>query len=80
MNLIKHIANILALWTIPYIFVLFFMTITAFAFTYSDAVTSGPFIVFSTLYYIISLMMYFIMSDEPEFHKMQLFKTNKWVD
>ena len=80
MNLLKHIANILALWTIPYIFVLFFMLITAFAFTYEEAVTSAPFIIISTIYYIMSLLMYFVLSDEPEFHKLQLFKTSKWVD
>jgi hypothetical protein len=75
MNLIKHIANLLALWTIPYLIVLFFLLVTGFAFIYQDAISSTPFIIVYTLYFIMMFIMYTSIDDKdaPTF---QLFKTN----
>ncbi len=75
MNLIKHIANLLALWTIPYIMVLFFLVITGFSFTYQDAITSVPFILTYVLYFIMMFIMY-ISVDEKESKSITLFKIN----
>ena len=75
MNLIKHIANLLALWTIPFVFVLFFMIITGFAFTYNQSITSGPFVVMNTIYSISILMVYITLGHEEDFDSIKLFKT-----
>lgn len=74
MNLFKHIANILALWTIPYVIVLFFMVITGFAFTYNEAILSEVFIVISFFYNLLSLITYMAMGDD--FDSIKVFKTN----
>jgi ABC-type multidrug transport system permease subunit len=76
MNLIKHIANILALWTIPYVIVLFFMLVTGFAFTYSEAVHSGVFIVLTSFYCIIIAVAYAVYDNENQRdNTFKLFKT-----
>ncbi len=76
MNLIKHIANLLALWTIPYIIVLFFMLVSGFAFTYNGAVTSTQFIVLEFFYSIIMLCTYAVHhSDNGKDDTFKLFKT-----
>jgi hypothetical protein len=75
MNLIKHIANLLALWTIPYILVLFFLLVSGFAFVYHDAVSSGPFIFTYSIYFIMILVLY-MAGDEEDFDGIKLFKTN----
>lgn len=75
MNLIKHIANILALWTIPFVFVLFFMLLTGFAFTYNQAVTSQTFAVIYTVYAGSMLIGYMILSDDEDAQSLKLFKT-----
>lgn len=75
MNLIKHIANLLALWTIPFVFVLFFMVITGLSFTYRQAIASEVFIILSVIYYVISLIVY-MSCDDNEFQSIKLFKTN----
>jgi predicted membrane-bound mannosyltransferase len=66
MNLIKHIANVLALWTIPFVIILFFMLITGFSFTYYAAVTSEEFIVFNFFYCIITLITYAVHNKHNE--------------
>ena len=76
MNLFKHIANLLALWTIPYVIVLFFMVITGFAFTYSEVVHSEVFIVISFFYNLLTLITYMAMGDDEGFDSIKLFKTN----
>jgi glucan phosphoethanolaminetransferase (alkaline phosphatase superfamily) len=76
MNLFKHIANLLALWTIPYVIVLFFMVITGFAFTYNEAILSEAFIVISFFYNLLTLIMYMAMGDDEGFDSIKLFKTN----
>jgi len=75
MNLIKHIANLLALWTIPYIIVLFFLLVSGFAFIYNDCVSSTPFIFVYSIYFIIMFIMY-MSCNETEADSFQLFKTN----
>lgn len=76
MNLIKHLANIFALWTIPYVIVLFFMLITGFSFTYSEAVRSEVFIVITFFYYVLSFITYVALEDDKGFDSVKLFKTN----
>jgi hypothetical protein len=75
MNLIKHLANIFALWTIPYVIVLFFMLITGFAFTYSEAVRSEVFIVVSFFYNVLSFITYVALGHDEEFDSIKVFKT-----
>lgn len=76
MNLIKHIANVLALWTIPYVFVLFFMLVTGFAFTYGEAIHSQVFIVLTFFYCIIVFIAYAVYNAENERdNTFKLFKT-----
>lgn len=75
MNLIKHIANILALWTIPFVIVLFFILVTGFGFTYSEAINSEVFIVMNTIYSISILLGYMILSGEEDCEGIKLFKT-----
>ena len=75
MNLIKHIANLLALWTIPYIIVLFFLLVSGFAFTYNEAITSVPFIMMYVLYFIMMFIIY-MTSNEEDCDSFQLFKIN----
>ena len=74
MNLIKHIANLLALWTIPYIIVLFFLLVSGFAFTYVEAVSSGPFLFSYTVYFIIAFMVYCISDGEEAADHVRIFK------
>lgn len=76
MNLIKHIANILALWTIPFVIVLFFMLVSGFAFTYYAAVTSTQFIVINFFYCIIMLCAYTVHhNDNERDNTFKVFKT-----
>jgi hypothetical protein len=75
MNLIKHIANLLALWTVPYIIVLFFLLVTGFAFVYQDAITSTPYIIAYAFYFIMMSILY-MTGDEKDFDSIKLFKIN----
>ncbi len=75
MNLIKHIANLLALWTIPYIIVLFFLLITGFAFAYQDAICSTPYII-SYAFYFIMMSIVYMSGDDKDFESIKLFKIN----
>ena len=75
MNLIKHIANLLALWTIPYVIVLFFLLVSGFAFTYNEAITSVPFIMMYVLYFIMMFIIYMTCNEE-ESDSFNLFKIN----
>jgi hypothetical protein len=75
MNLIKHIANLLALWTIPYVMVLFFLLVSGFAFTYNAAVSSTAFIFVYSIYLIMMFIIY-MTANEEESDSFKLFKTN----
>ena len=76
MKLIKHIANLLAIWTLPFIGLLFFMFITGFAFTYSDGIRTVGFIILTTIHSIVWLVMYIAYHNTTEIDTMKLFKTN----
>ena len=73
MNLFKHIANLLALWTIPFIIVLFFLLVSGFAFTYSDCVSNTVFVFVYSIYYIMMFIIY-MAGEEKEFESIKLFK------
>jgi len=75
MNLIKHIANLLALWTIPYVMVLFFMLVSGFAFTYNSCVSSTAFVFVYSIYLIMMFIIY-MTANEEESDSFKLFKTN----
>ena len=75
MNLIKHLANLLALWTIPFVFVLFFMLVSGFAFTYNDAITAPLFIIVYVFYFMMMAILY-MTGDEKDFDSIKLFKIN----
>jgi hypothetical protein len=75
MNLFKHIANLLALWTIPFIIVLFFLLVSGFAFTYNDAVSSTVFVFVYSIYYIMMFIIY-MAGEEKDFESIKLFKIN----
>lgn len=75
MNLIKHVANLLALWTIPFVFVLFFMLITGFGFTYSEGINSEVFIVMNTIYSLSMAIAYMIFHDDEDCKGIKMFKT-----
>ena len=75
MNLIKHIANLLALWTIPYIMVLFFILVSGFTFRYNDCVSSTPFIFVYSIYFIMMFVLYMTFNEE-EADSFKIFKTN----
>lgn len=75
MNLIKHLINLMFLWTIPYVIVLFFMLITGFAFTYSEGIHSDVFVVISTFYSIVMLMAYLVGNSEEDFNHLKILKT-----
>lgn len=74
MNLIKHIANLLALWTIPYLIVLFFLLVSGFAFVYQDAICSTPYIITYSFYFIMMFIVY-MSGDDKDFESIKLFKT-----
>ena len=75
MNLIKHIANLLALWAIPYIIVLFFLLVSGFAFVYQDAVSSTAYIVSYAFYFMMMFIIY-ASGDDKDFDSIKLFKIN----
>jgi hypothetical protein len=75
MNFIKHIANLLALWTIPYVIVLFFLLVSGFAFVYQDAICSTSYIIAYTFYFIMMCILY-MSGDEKDFESIKLFKIN----
>jgi len=76
MKLIKHIANLLAIWTVPFIVLWFFILITGFAFTYSEGVRFEGFIILTTIYSIVWLVMYIAYHDTTDIDTMKIFKTN----
>jgi hypothetical protein len=66
MKIIKHLINIMFLWSIPYILTAFFLVLTWFAFSYVAVVTSGVWITFTFFYCMITGMMYMIGSGEVD--------------
>ena len=72
MKLIKHLINIMFLWSIPFILLAFFMLITLFSFSYVAAVTSELWIIIMFFYCIISAILYMVSSGEED--EMSIFK------
>jgi len=66
MKLIKHLVNIMFLYSIPFILLGFFCVITAFSFKYTDAVTSSVWVAVVGMYCIIATMVYAISAEEDD--------------
>ena len=64
MKIIKHLINIMFLWSIPYIITAFFLVLTWFSFNYVDAVTSSVYVAFMFFYCLISFIVYGISNEE----------------
>jgi hypothetical protein len=75
MKLIKHIINIMFLWSIPYMLVAFFLLTTWFSFSYTEAVTSGVFVAVQFFYSLITFIMYGVLSEDND-ESISLLKTN----
>jgi hypothetical protein len=76
MKLIKHIINLLAIWTIPFVVLWFFVLITGFAFTYSEGLRFEGFIFLTIVYSVVWLAMYIAYHNTTEIDTMKVFKTN----
>jgi hypothetical protein len=74
MKLIKHLINIMFLWSIPFILLAFFMLITGFSFSYQAAVTSEIWIVIMFFYCALSAILYIVSSGEVD--ELSIIKTN----
>jgi len=66
MKVIKHLINIMFLWSIPYILLAFFMLITWFSFSYTAAVQSQVWNVIMFFYCLLTAMMYMVSSGEED--------------
>ena len=66
MKIIKHLVNIMFLYSIPFILLGFFCVITAFSFKYTDAVTSSVWIAVVGMYCIIATLMYAVSAEEED--------------
>jgi hypothetical protein len=66
MNLIKHVINIMFLWSIPFILLAFILLITGLIYNYHMAVTSELWIVVMFFYFIITAIMYAVSSGEDD--------------
>jgi hypothetical protein len=66
MKLIKHVINIMFLWSIPFILLAFFMLITLFSFNYITAVTSEIWKVVMFFYCVITTVLYVVSSGEMD--------------
>ena len=66
MKLIKHIINIMFLWSIPFILLAFFMVLTWFSFSYTAAVTSSVWITVMFFYCLLSAILYGVSSGQED--------------
>ena len=66
MKLIKHLINIMFLWSIPFILLGFFLILTWFSFSYVAAVTSTLWITIMFFYCLLSAILYGVTSGEEE--------------
>jgi hypothetical protein len=64
MKLIKHLINIMFLWSIPFILLGFINLLTWFSFSYTAAVTSNVFIVVIFFYFLMASILYGVSSGE----------------
>jgi len=74
MKLIKHLANLFFLWTIPYMIVFMFYLLTLASFSYIGCVTSNGWILVYAIYFIMIMIMYFSCVDNDQ--DLKLFKLN----
>lgn len=74
MKLIKHLANLFFLWTIPYMIVFMFYLLTLASFSYISCVTSNGWILVYAIYFIMIMIMYFSCVDSDQ--DLKLFKLN----
>ena len=73
MNVIKHVLNLMFLWTVPFIITGMLLLLSLGSFDYHECITSGPWIGFYFIYSIIIAGGYFC--HDPK-RSMDLFKTN----
>ncbi len=66
MKLIKHLINIMFLWSIPYILLAFFMLITWFSFSYREVIISGLWNVILFFYCLLTALLYMISLGETD--------------
>lgn len=64
MKIIKHLINIMFLWSIPHILLAFVLLITGLIYNYHIAVTSEIWVVVMFFYFIITAIMYAVSSGE----------------
>lgn len=64
MKLIKHLINIMFLWSIPFILVGFIDILTWFSFSYVEAVTSTLFISIMFFYCLLASILYGVSSGD----------------
>jgi hypothetical protein len=66
MKLIKHLVNIMFLYSIPFILLAFFCLLTAFSFNYIDAVTSSVWIAVVGMYSLVSTLVYAVSAEDED--------------
>jgi hypothetical protein len=66
MKLIKHVINIMFLWSIPFILLALYMLLTLFSFSYKTAVTSEIWKVVMLYYCVITAVIYMVSSGKED--------------
>ena len=66
MKIIKHVVNLMFLYSIPFILLGLFCILSAFSFKYTDAVTSSVWIAVVGMYCIIATLMYAVSAEEED--------------
>jgi hypothetical protein len=66
MKLIKHLINIMFLWSIPFIMLAFLDVLTWFSFSYTAAVTSTLWITIMFFYCLIASILYGLSSGQED--------------
>jgi hypothetical protein len=66
MKLIKHLINIMFLWSIPFILVAFIDLLTWWSFSYIETVTSTLWISIMFFYCLMASILYVVASGEED--------------
>jgi hypothetical protein len=66
MKLIKHLINIMFLWSMPFILLGFLNLLTWFSFSYTAAVTSTLWISIMFFYCLMASILYMVASGEED--------------
>ena len=66
MKLIKHVINIMFLWSIPFILLAFILLITGLIYNYHMAITSKLWVVVMLFYCVTTAIMYGVSSGEKD--------------